>query len=219
MSPAFSRAGKALIVVACVAWQYGVYASVGSGQGGLLHLLMLWGPLALLATWVLARSRHKPAWIAALLAAAAAVYFVEQHERLGLAALSGISHATCYLFLLWYFGRTLARGREAIVTRFARRVHGTLAPPMERFTRNVTAAWCIFFAAQLAVSALLLAFAPLPAWSLFVNLLNLPLLALMFTGQFAVRAIRHPDFPRSSPWQAFQAFTQDASLSKSAELR
>jgi uncharacterized membrane protein len=171
MRSALGRAGKALIVVACVAWQCWAYASVGDGVGD---------------------------W---------------------LAGASGIFHAGCYLLLLWYFGRSLARGREAVVTRFARRVHGTLQPPMEQFTRNVTAAWCAFFGGQLLVSGLLLAFAPLQAWSLFINLLNLPLLAVMFVGQFVFRAIRHPDFPRSSPWQALRAFNEDVSLSNRIEVR
>ena len=90
---------------------------------------------------------------------------------------------------------------------------------MERFTRNLTIAWCVFFAAQLIASALLFAFAALATWSLFVNLLNLPLLALMFAGQFVYRRVRHPDYPRASVWRAIEAFTKDASLSRSAEVR
>jgi uncharacterized membrane protein len=77
----------------------------------------------------------------------------------------------------------------------------------------------VFFAAQLIASALLFALAPLNAWSLFINLLNLPLLALMFAGQWVYRMVRHPDYPRASIWQALEAFTKDASLSKSAEVR
>jgi hypothetical protein len=176
MRRALGVAGKALIVAACVAWQYWAHASVDGGTGG---------PLP--------------------------------------AVVSGLLHAACYLFLLGYFGSTLARGREALVTRIARRVHGTLEAPMERFTRGVTVAWCVFFGAQLAMSALLLAFAPLHAWSFFINVLNFPLLALLFVGQFAFRAIRHPDFPRASPWQVWRAFSKDASLSRfssdSAEVR
>jgi uncharacterized membrane protein len=136
-----------------------------------------------------------------------------------LAASSGISHAVVYLFLLWYFGRTLAPGREPIIARFARRVYGALTPAMERFTRRLTIAWCAFFAAQLTVSALLFAFAPLSAWSLFINLLNLPLLTLMFVGQVVYRRLRHPDWPRGSVWQAVEAFSKDALPSKSAEAR
>jgi uncharacterized membrane protein len=210
---------KALIVLACVAYQYLVYSSVGNARTGPFHYLLLWLPLVVLAGWILLRSRNKPVWLAVLLTAGMVVYLVEHQERLGLAAVSGISHATAYLFLLWYFGRTLARGREPIITRFARSVHGTLQPEVELFTRKVTIAWCVFFAVQLIASALLFAFAPLNSWSLFINLLNLPLLALMFLGQMVYRRVRHPDYPRASVWQAIEAFTKDASLSKSPEVR
>ena len=139
---------------------------------------------------------------------------------LALAASSGISHAAVYLFLLWYFGSTLARGKEAIITRLARRVHGgALLPEMERFTRRLTLVWCAFFAAQLIASALLFAFAPLGAWSLFINLLNLPLLTLMFVGQVIYRRLRYPGWPRGSVWQAVEAFSKDALPSKSVEAR
>lgn len=210
---------KILIVLACVAYQYLVHSSVGNAQVGLFYLVLLWLPLVLFAGWILLRSRNKPVWLAALLTAGMVVYLVEHQERLGLAAVSGMSHAAAYLLLLWYFGRTLGRGRESLITRLARSVHGTLPPAMELFTRKMTIAWCVFFASQLIVSALLFAFAPLNAWSLFINLLNLPLLAIMFLGQMVYRRVRHPDYPRASIWQAIEAFTQDASLSKSAELR
>ncbi len=136
-----------------------------------------------------------------------------------LAASSGISHAAVYLFLLWYFGRTLVHGREPIIARLARRVHGALPPAMERFARRLTVVWCAFFAAQLIASALLFAFAPLSAWSLFINLLNLPSLAFMFVGQLVYRRLRYPDWPRASVWQAAEAFTKDALSSKSVEAR
>lgn len=214
-----SWSGKALIVLACVAYTYLVHSSVGNARTGLFHHVLLWLPLAVLAGWILVRSTNKPLWLAGLLAAGTVVYLVEHQERLGLAAVSGMSHAAAYLFLLWYFGRTLARGREPIITRYARSVHGTLRPGMDLFTRKLTIAWCVFFAAQLIASALLFGLASLSTWSLFVNLLNLPLLALMFAGQFVYRMVRHPDYPRVSIWQALEAFTKDASLSKSAEVR
>jgi uncharacterized membrane protein len=212
-------AWKALIVLACVAYQVLVHASVIGAQGDAVRVVLLWLPLVLLAGWVLARARNKAMWLAGIFAAGVLVYIAENQERLGLAAVSGIPHAMAYAFLLWWFGRTLAGGREPMVTRFARRVHGALPPEMERFTRNLTILWCVFFAAQLAVSALLFAFAPLEAWSAFVNLLNLPLLGLMFAGQWIYRNVRHPEFPRATMWQAIEAFTQDAALSNGTELR
>ena len=210
---------KALIVLACVAYQYLVHASLDKAQTGLLRAALVWLPLLALAWWILARSSNRPFWLVVLSAAGVIVYLAEHQEQLGLAAVSGISHATAYLFLLWYFGGTLAPGREPIITRFARRVHGALPPVMERFTRRLTIVWCGFFAAQLTASGLLFAFAPLNAWSLFVNMLNLPLLALMFAGQSVYRRLRYPDFPRASMWQAIEAFTKDASLSNRAEVR
>jgi uncharacterized membrane protein len=212
-------AWKTLIVLACVAYQYLVHVSVIGAQGGAVHVVLLWLPLVTLAVWVVARARNKATWLTGLFAAGVLVYLAQNQERLGLAAVSGISHATAYLFLLWCFGRTLAPGTEPMVTRFARRVHGVLPPDMERFTRNLTIAWCVFFAAQLIASALLFALASLELWSAFVNLLNLPLLGLMFAGQWVYRNVRHPGFPRASTWQAIEAFTKDASLSKSTELR
>lgn len=165
---------KALIVLACVAVQYFVHASVSSAPPG----------------------QSVP----------------------GMAAVSGIAHGAAYVFLLWVFARTLAQGREPLISRYSRAVHGSLPPAMARYTRQVTIAWCVFFAGQLLVSVLLLAFAPLGAWSLFINLLNLPLLAVMFVGQLAFGAIRHPELPRTSILQAFRAFTRDSPFSSSAEM-
>ncbi|MGH8661617.1 MAG: hypothetical protein ACREUB_07605 [Burkholderiales bacterium] len=219
MRRALGRTWKAFLVLAFIAYQYLVHTSVSSTHTGALYPILLWLPLAALALWVLVRSSNKPAWLAALAAAGIAVYLAEHQERLGLAAVSGISHAAAYLFLLWYFGRTLMRERESLITRYARRVHGALPPDLELFTRRLTAAWCVFFAAQLIASGLLLAFAPLEAWSFFINLLNFPLVAFMFSGQFVYRMVRHPDWPRASIWQAVEAFTEDATLSGSAEVR
>lgn len=210
---------KALVVLACVAYQYWVHASIGGVRGGLLHAVLLWLPLVLLAGWIAVRSRNRLVWLTALAAAGVVVYLAENQDRLGLAAVSGISHAAAYLFLLWYFGRTLARDGEPLITRFARRVHGALPEGMEGFTRRLTIAWCVFFAAQLIASVLLLAIAPIAAWSLFINLFNVPLVALMFVGQWVYRRVRYPDCPRASLWQAIEAFTQDASLSRGAEVR
>lgn len=136
----------------------------------------------------------------------------------GMAAVSGIAHGAAYVFLLWVFARSLAHGREPLISRYSRAVHGSLQPAVALYTRQVTITWCVFFAGQLLVSVLLLVFAPLGAWSLFINLLNLPLLAVMFVGQLAYGAIRHPEFPRTSILQALRAFTKDSPFSSSAEM-
>ena len=126
--------------------------------------------------------------------------------------------ATCgMVFLLWFFGHTLWRAKEPLVTRLARRVHGTLPPEMEAYTRGVTFAWCVFFAAQIVISALLFEFASLSAWSLFISVLNFPLLVLMFAGEYAYRMTFHRNFPHASILEAIQSFSEDAARSRSAK--
>ncbi len=219
MRSAIGWAWKALVVLACIAYEYSVYVSVSNAQSGLLHTILLWLPLVVLAGWIMARSGNKLLWLGALSSVGAFVYLMEHEARLGLPVVSGISHAAVYLFLFWYFARTLVRGREPLISRFARSMHGVLDPETSLFTRNATLAWCVFFAAQLIASALLFAFAPLGAWSLFINVLNLPLVALMFVGQFVYRKIGYPGCQGASVWQAVQAFTKDTSSSNSAEVR
>ena len=46
------------------------------------------------------------------------------------------------------FARTLRPGHEPLVTRLARAVHGELPAPIMRYTRAVTFAWTLFFAAM-----------------------------------------------------------------------
>lgn len=213
-------AWAAFLLSACLAYQYLVHSSVSSAQAGPLHRVLMWLPLAALALWSMLHPRNRAFWLAALSAVGVLIYVLDQREQMGLVASSGLSHAAVYLFLLWYFGSTLAQGREPIITRLARRVHGPLDPVMERFAHRLTIAWCIFFAAQLVTSVLLYAFAPLSVWSIFVNVLNFPLVALMFVGQVLYRNLRCPDCPRASILQAAEAFrNKDASLSKGAEAR
>ena len=209
----------ALILLGCVGYQWLVHSAVMGEQADSIRLALTLLPLLALAYWVMTRSRNKPLWFFLLLAAGAATYLLERQERWGLAAAYGIPHAAIYLFLLWFFGHTLLRGKEPLVARLARRVHGTLPAELEAYTRRVTFAWCVFFAAQIIISALLFEFASLNTWSLFISLLNFPLLALMFVGEYVYRVTRHRNFPHASIFEAIQVFSKDAARSKSAKVR
>jgi len=105
------------------------------------------------------------------------------------------------LLLAWFFGRTLVGGRLPLVTSIARIVRGEdpMAPELERYTRQVTVAWCLFFLAMTAISAALAAFAPLAAWSLFANVLAMPLVVAMFAAEYAYRRRRLAGFPHVPP--------------------
>ena len=84
-------------------------------------------------------------------------------------------------------GRTSAAGRESTRTYFARLVQGALTPALERYTRQITQAWVMFFALMTVVSTLLYWAAPLEVWSLFANFFTGPLIGLMFVGEYIVR--------------------------------
>ena len=218
MARGWGFAWKSLLVVACIAYQWALHSAVVAGGGGPTSHVLAYAPLVVLACWVLLRYRHKLVWLGALAAAAGMIYLM-QRDPAGLAAAYGIPHAAINLLLLGLFASTLGRGREPLITRLARRVHGTLTPLHEAYTRKLTVFWCVYFAVQVLVSCLLFAFAPLWVWSLFVNLLNVPLLVLAFVGEYLFRVSRFPQLPHVSIAQAVRAFSKDASYANRAEAR
>ncbi len=140
--------------------------------------------------------RYRVGLLAGLLTACAGLTAVPGLQaHLLVLAVTGGSHAIAYSALLIWFGMSLRAGREPVVTGFARRLRQTMPDGVVRYTRNVTIAWCGFFACQLIVSATLLLLTPQAAWSAFVTLLNLPLVVLMTLAEFACRQVlfRHED--------------------------
>lgn len=106
-----------------------------------------------------------------------------------LALIAALPHTAIYLSLLALFGASLRPGHVPLVTRLSLKIHGPQSDRIQRYTRGVTIAWCLFCIGQLGCSAALIAFFPLKDWSLFVNILNLPLLVAMFVGERIVRLI------------------------------
>jgi uncharacterized membrane protein len=129
----------------------------------------------------------------------------------------GIPHAAIYLFLLWFFGHTLWRAKEtarhAACTPGA--WHAVAGNGSVHTRRDGRLVW--FFAAQIVLSAVLFEFASLNAWSLFISVLNFPLLVLMFVGEYVYRMTFHRDFPHASILDAIQSFSEDAARSRSAK--
>ena len=209
---------KALALLGFVVWQWLAHLAAREETVGPLRLVLLMLPLVALAWWGIARARNKAWCYLLLIAAVALIYALARGDQEYAAAAYGVPHAAINLFLLGFFARTLRPGREALITRLARRVHGDLPPRMVTYTRRLTLAWCIFFAAQVAVSVLLFAFASVEAWSLFINVLNLPLVALMFVGEYCYKVVRYRDYPHASIATAWQAFVSDSSISPAPKV-
>jgi uncharacterized membrane protein len=136
----------------------------------------------------------------ALLAAAAAALLLEHYWPLftqNFSIVYLVQQCGFYAIMAFSFGRSLFKGRVALCTQLADKVHGPLSAVELRYTRNVTVAWVIFFLLNAAVTCLLFEFAPLRIWSLFVNFFSLPLILLMFVAEYAVRRRVLPLGPRS----------------------
>ena len=107
-----------------------------------------------------------------------------------------------YLAFFTFFARTLRRGQEPLVSRFARIERGgVLAPDLARYTRNLTRAWAVFFVVMAAVSVALAVTGPLAAWSLFSNVVSYLLIVLFFVLEYVYRRVRYRHHPHATPWQ------------------
>lgn len=111
-----------------------------------------------------------------------------------------------------FFGQSLLPGREPLCTHFASLAHDEVSPRLARYTRQVTVAWTLFFAGMVAVSTLLFALAPMAAWSLFANLLTLPLVGAMFVAEGAVRRLKLPPEERLGILATIAAYRQAMAL-------
>lgn len=185
-----------LAAIAVAVAAYAVLAhwvSARSTEAGSLVIALAAAPYiagALILAW---RSRRRLAMLA--LCAAAVVLLWHYAEVLGrdFAWLYFLQHVAVNAALAVVFGRTLGQGRQPLCSRFAAMVHGSLDDALARYTRRVTLAWTVFFAATVMLSALLFFAAPIAIWSLFANVLSLPLLGLMFVAEYAVRLRVLPD--------------------------
>jgi uncharacterized membrane protein len=213
MAHAAAALWKVFIVLGIIAYQALAHLTLTSSSTYPVRMALVVLPVIALGCWIVLRSRKRALWLLILVSAAAATYLLTHGEGLGLAPVYGVPHAAAYLFMLWLFGRTLVRGQEPLITRLSRQLRGTLPPAMETYTRRLTWAWCLFFAAQLAASALLLKFGTVETWSLFINVLNFPLVGLMFAGDYMYRILRYRHFPQSSIAEAVQAYVKDRASS------
>jgi uncharacterized membrane protein len=187
-------------------------ASFPPKDGGVFAAIVLLPYLAVAA--VLAwRSRHRYAWL--LLCAALAMLVWRHLGAIGdhAAWVYFIQHAAGNAMLALVFGSSLVGSRVPLCTRIAALAHNPMPPRLAHYTRQVTLAWTIFFAANACISAVLFAYAPVVIWSVFANILDLPLVALMFAAEYGVRLWLLPDFKHASIFEAMRRYIQLARTS------
>jgi uncharacterized membrane protein len=213
------RLGKILLVITFIVYPILLHSFILKDEVEMWQLMFVFAPLLGVAVWFVLRMVGKAWWPLVALVFVAVVYFVVAggHGRVGLLAVNGLSNATLNLFLLWLFGRTLLPGQEPLITQISRRINGELKPEVIKYTRHVTIAWCCFFGLQPVTSLLLYVFAPIAAWSFFINVMNLPLLILMFVAEKTYRTLRFPNHPKTSILKAIEVYSKDFAAPKKAD--
>jgi uncharacterized membrane protein len=214
-----ARLGKILLVLAFIGYPIVLHTFILREEVGVLQLLFVFVPLLAAISWTILRLAGKAWWPLVVLLFAGTVYYIVtgNHERMGLLMVNGLSHAALNLFLLWLFGRTLVPGMEPLVSQISRHLTGDVRPHILVYTRQVTVAWCIYFALQVAISLLLYAYATFTAWSFFINVLNLPLLLLMFVAEKTYRVAHFPDHPRTSIRKVIEVYSRDFAVPRKAD--
>lgn len=122
-----------------------------------------------------------------------------------------LQHVGIYGLLALMFGRTLAKARTPLCTQMAVFLHDTMTSRIERYTRQVTIAWTLYFAATVVISSGLYFFASFESWSIFANVLGTPLIVAMFVAEFAIRRHVLPPEERGSlanTWRAWKQHNQ-----------
>jgi len=125
-----------------------------------------------------------------------------------------VQHAGVHAALALWFASTLRPGHQPLISLLAQRMHGHLTPAMAHYTRQVTLAWVLYFAAMVAVSLGLYFGGQLRAWSLLINAITPVATLAMFVGEYALRCWRHPEFERVGftaalrAWRLYQADRQ-----------
>jgi uncharacterized membrane protein len=205
------RARVIALAVVAVAYVLGTHWLMTGAPASPWNAVIVVAPMLAAAAWLAWQRGQR--WLAALAALATAALVVQAWRGDGLAVGSIYvgQHVAIHVLLGFVFGLTLQPGREPLVSALARRVHGSLTRAMEVYSRKVTVAWTIYFAAMAALSLALYAFAPFDAWATFANLITPLALLLMFVGEYVLRYRLHPEFERATLRQAMRAYADRGS--------
>ena len=202
------RSWVALAVVLSAGFAILAHASIIEGVPPAVGAVASLIPLAILATWAFRRSQRRTGAVVLIAIALVAIALgwgtLERHFP----SLFFVEHAGANLVLAILFGRTLAAGREPLVARFARLIHGTIPPEVERYTRQVTLAWTIFFSTLFVVSSVLYFGHFLAAWSVLANILSPFLIGAMFVVEYTVRCRALPHWERVGILGGVRAFSR-----------
>jgi uncharacterized membrane protein len=107
------------------------------------------------------------------------------------------------LALALMFGSTLRTGSIPLIERFMRRQYGdAMHPVLVPYARRLTWIWTLFLVVMALISIGLAVFGTLKAWSLFTNVVNYLLVAILFVAQFVYARLHYRAHATGGLWQS-----------------
>jgi uncharacterized membrane protein len=206
LGPASTRARWTAGAVAALAYAAASHGLMTAAQDSAWSMAVVLGPLVVLGTAALWRSGQRTLAIAGATAALGVAVMAATGRSVPARWLYLAQHAGIHLALGIWFGSTLRRGAQPLITQLARKVHRSFTPVMTVYTRQVTVAWTVYFFAMATASLALFFGADFRHWSLLANIVTPVLTAGLFVGEYVVRYWLHPDFERVSLQLALQAW-------------
>ncbi|MCE3269969.1 MAG: hypothetical protein K0S57_366 [Ramlibacter sp.] len=205
-----SRWTAVAVAVAALAYAAASYTLMTRAQDSAWSLAITLGPLLVVSAAWAWNAGHRMLAVAGGLAVVLLAVVLLGLQRAGGHGIPSrwlylAQHAGVHLALAAWFGATLRPGDEPLVTALARRVHD-VTPAMERYTRNVTLAWTLYFIGMAVTSLALFSLGDFAHWSLLANILTPVFTVGFFVGEYLLRYRLHPEFERVSLHRALQAY-------------
>jgi uncharacterized membrane protein len=206
VSPAQLLRGLA-VVVFLIAWALLAHFGTAGDSSPDLSVLLGVSPIIAAVGLLLWRTRHPLLAVGGNLLVLGSLVGLWPTLRQNVPLVFFIQHLGTNLALATLFGRSLLGGGEALITQLARAIHhGQISERKRRYTRQATIAWTSFFLGNALISAILWLLAPQSVWSIFANLLSLPLLIAMFIAEHIWRTHALPPEERPSIAQVARAY-------------
>ena len=172
-----------------------------------LGALLALAPVALTSTLLAWRSKHRLIGLVLVIFAAATTVWLWPLLKQHYGWIYWLEHETLQLILFMTFARTLVAGRQPLCTQFAQILQDApLSPAHARYAYRVTVAWTVFFASMIVISMSLFFMCPIGIWSIFSNFVFLPLVMLMFIGEFLIRKWALPDVAHTDMMAAVRTY-------------
>ncbi len=104
------------------------------------------------------------------------------------------------LMLMYFFGRTLLKGKgPSFIESFVRLEYPVFPPVISNYCRQLTILWTCFFAINAAMCVILAIWGTGFWWTVYNGIFIYLMMGVLFVGEYIYRHFRFPEFSISDP--------------------